>query len=375
MTMTMTMTMRMALVDFGSHVLPYDYHLAKGLIDLGHQVVYYGSETKFNSEYLEDLRNERSCRVVSKPVSRSVSSRRRGLFAYLSLVWSIWHRRNEYDHVNLQFSTLWPVEIVLFWLLRKKFIYTVHNAVPHDYVGNTYWPFRVLAHLAREIWFPSEATAASFYRRYSQRFRSKGKVVQHGTMGVYPGCPLSPYRPPQKIEGIAYWSNIKPYKGIELMLDLVKRQDATGSKDVIEIYGCWCEDLYPIRDEIRSLNGRVEDRFLTSEELTTLLSRDLVFLLPYKSASQSGALYTLLHHGRLFMATDTGDLGAFLRRFGLEGLILEDTTVESVDQCMAWLKDNLPYAIARFTAAQSELSWSNSLLAAGVGRGDVDAGQ
>jgi len=363
--------MRMALVDFGSHVVFYDYYLAKGLVNLGHQVVYFGSDTKFNNEYLEALSNEGGCRVISKPVSRSVSSRWRGLCAYLSLAWNIWHHRNEYDRVNLQFCTLWPVEIILFWLLRKKFIYTVHNAVPHDYIGNTYWPFRVLAHLAKEIWFPSEATAESFYRRYSQRFRSKGKVVQHGTMGVYPGCPLSPYKIPRHIEGVAYWSNIKPYKGIELMLALVKRRAASNANDVIEVYGRWSKELYPIRDEIRLLNGQVVDRFLSSDELTLLLSRDLVFLLPYKSASQSGVLYTLLHHGRLFMATDTGDLGAFLRRFSLEGLILNDATVESVDQCIAWLKENLPYVITRFTAAQSELSWSNSLLAADIGLGDA----
>lgn len=362
--------MRMALVDFGSHVVVYDYYLAKNLIELGHEVIYFGSETKFNNEYLEALHNEKGCSVVSKPISRSVSSRWRGLCAYLSLVWNIWHRRNEYDRVNLQFCTLWPVEIALFWFLRKKFIYTVHNAVPHDFSGNTYWPFYVLAQLAREIWFPSEATAESFYRHYSQNFRSKSKVIQHGLLGAYPACPLTVYASPKKIDGIAYWSNIKPYKGIELMLDLVKRQAATGGNDLIEIYGRWSEELHPIRDEIRLLNGHVEDRFLTSEELTTLLSRDLVFLLPYKSASQSGALYTLLHHGRLFIATDTGDLGAFLRRFKLIDLILKDATVESVDQCMVWLKDNLPYAIAQFTMAQKELSWSNSLAAAGIGRGD-----
>lgn len=367
--------MRFALVDFGSHVVFYDYYLARGMIELGHQVLYFGSETKFNNEYLVALRNEKGCSVVSKPVSRSVSSCWRGFFAYLSLVWDVWHRRNEYDRVNLQFCTIWPVEIILFWLLRKKFIYTVHNAVPHDFSGNSYWPFRLLAHLAEEIWFPSEATAESFYHRYSQSFRSKGKVVQVGTMGAYPACILSPYKLQKQIEGVAYWSNIKPYKGIELMLDLIRRRAAFKGNDVIEVYGLWSKELRPIRDEIRLLNGHVEDRFLSSDELTLLLSRDLVFLLPYKSASQSGALYTLLHHGRLFMATDVGDLGAFLRRFGLEGLILEDATVESVDQCMAWLNVNLPYAIARFTAAQSELSWSNSLLAAGIGRGEEVAGQ
>jgi glycosyltransferase involved in cell wall biosynthesis len=367
--------MRMALVDFGSHVIFYDYYLAKGLLELGHQVVYFGSETKFNNEYLEALRNEQGCSVISKPVSRSVSSRLRGIGAYISLVRYIWRNRKDYDRVNLQFCTIWPVEIILFWFLRKKFIYTVHNAIPHDFSGYTYWPFRLFAYIADEIWFPSEATAESFYCRYSQCFRTKGKVVQIGTMGVYPGCPLSPYRLTKQIEGVAYWGNIKPYKGIDLMLDLVRRRAASNGNDVIEVYGRWLKELHPIRDEIRLLNGHVEDRFLSTDELTLLLSRDLVFLLPYKSASQSGALYTLLHHGRFFMATDTGDLGAFLRRFGLEGLILKDATVESVDQCMAWLKCNLSYAVSRFTAAQSELSWSNLLLAAGIGREDAVAGQ
>jgi hypothetical protein len=365
--------MRMAIVDFGSHVLVYDYYLAKALVGLGHKVVYFGSETKFNSEYLEALRSENGCSVVSKPISRSVSSHWRGICAYFSLVFNIWHGRDKFDCVNLQFCRFLPVEIILFWLLKRKFIYTVHNAVPHDFSGNSYLPFRVLALLADEIWFPSAATAESFYQRYSQKFRLKGKVVQHGTMGAYPSCPFFPYKFPKQIEGVAYWGNVKPYKGIELMLDLVKRRDLSCGNDVIEVHGRWSKDLHAIRDEIRSLNVRVDDCFLTCDELTFLLTRDVIFLLPYKSASQSGVLYTLLHHGRLFLATDTGDLGVFLRRFGLEMLILKDPTVESVDKCMAWMMGNLPYVIKRFSMAQSELSWSNSLLAAGISRGDFIA--
>lgn len=360
--------MRIALVDFGSFVLPYDYHLARALAEQGHQVTFFGSETRFNSEFLDAIRAYDTCLVISRPVSRSVAKRLLGVTSYIGLVVEIFRRRKSFDLINLQFCVVWPIEIVLFWLVRKKFVFTVHNAVPHGFAGRRYWPYLVLSKLAKELWFPSEFTADSFYKRYSQRFREKGKILQHGTMGIYPDCQPIPYRLPAAIEGLAYWSNIKPYKGIELVLAIAQRKLLTGLGDGIEVYGCWSDRLFPVRDKLKSMGTHVVDRFLTVDELSKLLSRDLVFLLPYKSASQSGALYSLLHHGRLFIASDTGDLGAFLKRFGLERLVLKDATVESVDQCMNWLKANLLYVIARFAEAQTEMSWPRSLEAADLGR-------
>lgn len=356
--------MRLAIVDFGSFVLPYDFYLVTALAERDCSVIFFASETRFNPEFLDALRSHCRVEVVSRPVSRSVSGRTRALTSYMGLLWSIWSRRRDYDFVNLQFCARWQAEIPLFWMLRKKLIFTVHNAVPHDFRGRRYWPYGLMAGFARELWFLSRATAEEFYQRYSDRFRRKANIVPMGTIGVSPESPVTPYRLPSRLEGIAYWSTVKPYKGIELMLALAQDRGATEGGSRLEVHGRWDAELQPIRQDLIRHGVQAEDKYLSTEELQQLLTRDLVFLLPYRTASQSAALYTLLHHGRLFLTTDVGDLGDFMRRFGLAELILSSPTVESVRRCMAWLTENLPYAVERFAEAQRAMSWDEGVAAA-----------
>lgn len=365
--------MRIAIVDIGSFVLPYDFHLVSALADRGCSVMFFASETRFNPEFLDALRSRPGVEVISQPVSRSVSGPVTAALSYLRLLWSVWSRRNEYKALSVQFLGRWQVELPLWWLLRRKLIFTVHNAVPHEFPGKRYWPFRVLAGFATELWFLSRAVADDFHSRYVGKFHGKSRLVQMGTQACYPDLPRVPYVVPCRVEGLAYWSTVKPYKGIELMLALARDRIVRGGKEVLEVHGRWASELQPIRIEISDLGVQAQDRYLTSEELQALLSRDLVFLLPYRSASQSAALYTLLHHGRFFIATDVGDLGDVLRRFGLEALILADRSVEAVARCMTWLDANLSYAAARLSDAQAELCWDpaiDSILSSKLLRGE-----
>jgi glycosyltransferase involved in cell wall biosynthesis len=347
----------LAIVDVGSFVLPYDFHLVSALAKRGCRVMFFASETRFNPEFLDALRSLPGVEVVSRPVSRSVSGRGKAGWSYLRLLWNVWCRRDEYDAVSLQFVGRWQIELPFWWLLRKKLIFTVHNAVPHDFHGRSYWPYRVVSGFARKLWFLSAAVAEDFHARYPGDFRGKSRLVQMGTQASQPHLPQVRYVMPERIEGLAYWSTVKPYKGIELMLALAHDRRARSGNELLEVHGRWAPDLQSIRQQLNELGVEALDRYLSADELLTLLSRDLVFVLPYRSASQSAAMYTLLHHGRFFMATDVGDLGDLLRRFGLESLILRDPTVASVRRCIAWLEANLPYATARFSEAQAAMSW------------------
>jgi hypothetical protein len=62
----------------------------------------------------------------------------------------------------------------------------------------------------------------------------------------------------------------------------------------------------------------------------------------------------LLNHGRVFICSDVGDLGAFMRRYGLEGLLLKDRTAESVERCLAYLEANQAEVMAAFARAQAD---------------------
>jgi len=91
-----------------------------------------------------------------------------------------------------------------------------------------------------------------------------------------------------------------------------------------------------------------------------LLERNVVFLLPYREATQSGALFSLLHHGCVFLCTDVGDLGDFLRRFGLEALLLRERSADAVDEALVRLRRD-PAAIARaLQAAQDASAWATT---------------
>lgn len=357
---------RVAVVDLGSFVLPYDYHLVEGLSRLGYEVEFFGSRTRYNSEFLEAMRQLPGVQLRLFDVSRSVATRRQALKGYLGVLAALWKRRKAFEWINLQFCGRWLVEWLYFSLLRQRFIWTVHNSVPHGFAGRRYLPYQCMAAIARALWFPSEFSASDFYQRYGERFRAKGRVVQHGLLAIRAGQAAMPYRVPDRLEGLAYWSTVKPYKGIELLLALARRRMERGGCEAIEVHGLWDGSLHPIRDELRALGVVIEDHYLDSAELARLLSRDLVFLLPYRTASQSGALYTLVHAGRLFLATDVGDLGAFLRRHGLEGLIVSEADAASVERAMEYLQANLPEVVARFAAAQRSLAWDKILREADV---------
>ena len=105
----------------------------------------------------------------------------------------------------------------------------------------------------------------------------------------------------------------------------------------------------------------IHDGYLSQAELLALMSKEAVFLLPYQQASQSGALYSLLNHGRWVICADVGDLRDFMRRFGLEGLLLKDRSADAVLECLDFLAAHRVALADAFARAQHALQWDRLL--------------
>ena len=346
---------RVAIVDGGSFVLPYDHALAQGLTRQGMAVTFFGSRTRYNGEFLEDLCSSPGVQVIDGAVSGSVAPRWRGVLAYAGLLLTLWRQRAAFSAINLQFSVLWPLELPLLMLLRNRLVYTVHNAVPHGFGGLRHRPTAWIAALARRLVFLSESAREEFMRRYGARHRAKAVLLRHGLLPPAPGVAAVPYRPRGAPQALAFWGTVKAYKGVELFAELARAPVWQAQGIALEVHGRWDVALQPLRDELIGLGVTVEDRYLDSAALQALMARDVVFLLPYRAASQSGALYTLLHQGCRFLCSDVGDLGDFMRRFGLQGLLLRERNAQSVI-------DALPQAQTEATlralqAAQPQLQW------------------
>lgn len=351
------MSSRIAIVDPGSFILPYDYQLVKAWAGLGHAVDFYGSRTRYNAEFLEAMPRLPGVTVRARSISSTVAGRWRGALAYAGLLATLLWNARRYAAIHLQFSGFWPVEWVVFSILRGKFVFTVHNAVPHGFEGPRHAPTLRLARLAHSLVFVSQATHDDFMRRYGEGFRAKARVLPHGLLPVAPECGTVGYDASAEPRSLVFWSTVKPYKGVELFADLARSDDIRRRGLSLAIYGAWDEGMRDLRDELTRLGVAVHDHYLGQAQLRDLLAQDAVFLLPYQRASQSGALYSLLNHGRVFICSDTGDLGAFMRAHGLEGLLLRDRSAKAVEECLRYFDANREQVIAAFARAQAAFEW------------------
>jgi glycosyltransferase involved in cell wall biosynthesis len=352
---------RIAIIDPGSFVLPYDYQLVKALADRGDAVDFFGSRTGYNGGFLDAMRQLPGVTVHAAAISGTVAPRWKGALAYLGLLARLLLSGPRFALINLQFSGWWPAELAVFFLLRRKFVFTVHNAVPHGFSGLQHAPTRRLATLAHSLVFVSEATREDFLRRYGEGFRARSTLLPIGLLPIAPQLPPVPYALPRPPRSLIFWSTVKPYKGVELFADLARSEAIRRRGLSLEVCGAWAHELHPLREELRGLGVQVTDRFLDDAQLLQLLSRDAVFLLPYQEASQSGALYSLLNHGCLFICSDAGDLGAFMRRFGLQGLLLKDRSPQAVLDCLDHLASHGDAVRAALQEAQRQLGWGRLL--------------
>lgn len=352
--------MRVALVDGGSFVLSYDYQLAATLAGEGVEVEFHGSRTRYNGELLEAMRRLPGVTVHDRALSSTVASRWRGAFGYLALWGGLWRRRRDFDAVNLQFSAGWPLELPFLRALRSRLVFTVHNAVPHGFAGRRHRPTERIARLARTLVFVSRFSMEDFLARYGESFRAKSRLLGIGATPVVPGLPPVPYRPAPPPEALVYWSTVKPYKGVELFAELARSKRIRDAGLGLEIHGAWASELAPLKAELAGLGVRIEDGFLDAPSLLHLLQRNVVFLLPYREATQSGALFALLHHGCVFLCTDVGDLGDFLRRFGLEALLLERRSADAVCDALDRLRRDPAEIAAALQVAQDASAWSRT---------------
>jgi glycosyltransferase involved in cell wall biosynthesis len=209
--------------------------------------------------------------------------------------------------------------------------------------------------------FASAATRADFLQRYGAGFAAKSRLLPHGLLPLAPGQPLRPYgefRPPQ---ALVFWSTVKPYKGVELFLELARSPEWAARGLPLEVHGLWSPELHPLRDELRALGVTIVDGFLDAAALEALLARDVLFVLPHRQASQSGALYTLLHHGCLCLCADSGDLGELLRQHGLQALLLRERSAAAVLACLDALRAHAGALMHGLARAQQQLGWDAAL--------------
>lgn len=342
-------------------MLPFDYYFCQSLLSKGFRVTVFASETSYNPEFLAELKNDNRVEVRLWRVSSTVAGRILGTLEYAALLFSLIVASRRFERIYYNFPQVYLLEFLVFAISRSRLVYCVHNAVPHGHPSSRHWGTHLLAANAKRLLFLSRWAKHDFLDRYGLGYDRVSSVLQHGVMAINPQHKLCRYRATPYFSGVAFWGNIKPYKGIELF----RLNPGAWLPERVEkryvIAGKWDRQLdelksqYSTRDDIDLLEG-----FLAPAEVERLVKTDLVFVLPYKQASQSGVLYTLLFYGRYFIATDRGDVGDFLRLNNLSELIIADFSENELRRAISWLVENLDYVRERLNHAQDTYTWKYS---------------
>jgi len=321
-----------AIADPTSSVLPYCYSSAS---ELDGPVDLFCSETNYNSQFYFDWGFGKVTKFkISSTTNANLIIR---VCNYCRLLLALFSNRRQYDRVYVNFPSILLVDILLFLVLREKLVFVIHNAVPHSYQYRVHVPTLILASVVKRIQVISTYNFNEFKKRYEFWVDSrKIFLAQHPQLVINPV--LVPTRSNRKSffsSGnnivLTFWGNVKPYKGVKFLLQMCKYIQVNQLPINVEIYGKWDKSLLGVKLDMELSGGVVIDRFISDDEVHQLLQEERIFILPYENASQSGVLYTLLSYGAVFVTTDVGDCGEFVRNKAIPSLLFD---AENPSSCL-----------------------------------------
>ncbi len=348
--------MRFAIVDAGSFVLPYDYFLIRAVTALGVKVDFYCSETVANFHFAKALAEDVNCRIYVYKTSSTVASRAQGIVSYLRMLLEVRRRAGEYYALAFQYSRVPLIELVLLRGVRKKLYYFVHEGAG---IAGARKPSFALKHLWRRaagLAFVSETVRNRLFTTEGLSAK-RSALVPHGPLGLtatHTGDHA--YKAPERT--LVFWGLVRPYKGIDLFGDIVCDSRAAAVR--VEVHGKWAAELKELRTSLANKGVLVNDQYLEPAAVLNLLSRGVLFVLPYVKSSQSGVLYTLLNYACPFVATDEGDIGHFLKSHGLNRLLFSRSDVETFWSAVEFAFSNYTEIRERLVNIKGQHSWERS---------------
>lgn len=306
--MTIIAAMRVQLVDPSAFTPPYDRALAAALARAGAEVELVTSRFLHGPVPPADgYRVEE--RFYRRSTARGLDARGRRAFKaaeHLGDMARFRHAPGDADVAHFQWLTMPALDAHLLPPTRPRLL-TAHYILPPR-------PRRHRVRTARHVLSRFDAVVAHS-EHGAIRLRDevgldsgRVRVVPHGAFDYLTRLPEE--RPlPAELEGAAgpvvlCFGLIRPYKGIEVLLEAFRRLDGAE----LWIVGNPRMDVEPLRRLAAAAPGRVRfvTRFVDEAEIPAIFRRADLVALPYLDAEHSGVLYTGLAFGRPLVLSAVG---------------------------------------------------------------------
>jgi len=315
--------MRVLVVDPPLFTLPYDRHFARALAKRGAEVTLVGRPLRGFEDSLEaepfrflPLFYRRAENARSEAWRTSAPRRLlKGLehvFGLRALERLCAAERP--DVLHLQWLVL---PLLDRWALRRigrhaGLVLTVHDSIALQGAKNASWA---------QLW--GDRRSRLIFDRYvahtehtRERLRAIGvedrkiSVVPHPLLPVGdPGAAAAPVAPGEGPE-ILFFGQIKPYKGVDVLVEAALRLAARGCRFTVTVVGRPYEPLDALQAKIEAAGAGTHFRFdlrhVPDDALAAYLARADLVVFPYRHIDASGALTLAIAAGKPIVATRVG---------------------------------------------------------------------
>ncbi|EPD0921581.1 glycosyltransferase [Escherichia coli] len=348
---------KIAIIDPASYALPYDYFFIRSL-SKDYEIDFFCSKTKYNFDYVKKISLIPNVKVHVYNVS--YGSKLLGVISYILMLLKVVFTSKKYTAINLQWSLLPYVEVIFLYIIKSKFVMTFHNSVEHGRIKKAYLKNNILASLANKIIFVSDFTKNEFLSIYNKlnNISEKSYVLKHGVMPINfdeANIKNNFFEAPRKI---IFWGNVKDYKGVDFLAENIHLIIAKGYS--LEIYGKFDRDKKYLINMFQRAGAKVTDEYLSLNEIEKLLSSNIILVLPYKAASQSGVMYTALNYNTVMITTDCGDPYEFLKDCDLRNLSFTYNDSASFEKALDYLSNNFLSIKERILLNKKKYQWEYS---------------
>jgi glycosyltransferase involved in cell wall biosynthesis len=301
--------MKVQLVDPSAFTPPYDRALAAALARAGAEVELLTSRFLYGPvPPAEGYRVEE--RFYRRSAARGLDAAARLPFKALEHIPDMlrFRRAADADLVHYQWLTVPSLDARLLPSLRPR-VMTAHYILPPQ-------ASRRQVRSARRVFGAMDAVVAHS-EHSAARLRdevgldpAKVRVIPHGAFDYLTRLPEEEPLP-SELEGavgpvILCFGLLRPYKGIENLLDAYGRVVGTGAE--LWVVGNPRMDVEPLRRQATEVGGRVRivTRFVDEAEIPAIFRRADLVVLPYLDAEHSGVLYTGLAFGKPLILSAVG---------------------------------------------------------------------
>lgn len=329
------------MVDLAERSMPYNEALVSSLCEDGERVqLLHRNQTSGDWRYMRFIRHSPNSRGKLRKSLKFIEL----LVNHLKLY--RWLLKQQACVVHFQWLPLLEKTSLDLYSVKKlqkrghKVVYTVHNLLPHDTGERLKNRFLKIYHESDHLICHSQSALDALSRDFSV-MSDKVSVIPHGTLYDERLNDEVVKKP----NSCLFFGFLRPYKGIEFLLDAWRLVESQSTNHSLTIVGK-AERNYEMQlikkvKELELRRVQIINKYQTSEELQRNVLIHEVILYPYSSITTSGALTVAMSAGKPVIATN---LPAFNELIvpGKNGVLVEYGDVRSLsDNVLRLLSDSV----------------------------------